>query len=200
MREKRYVYTPLYFLLPFIRVQVADVNKYLASNFFAPFIEDEDEAEKIRKKTMLTVSFSALLHVIFIPALVALVWSLFLSSEQFITALIILLAIRAYQIFTTVLDFHHYTIDTPKFRGWLASFYIVALGAILLSMLIVWNSVMPFLMEKNYADLIWEVAKWFFWNVIVIGIIITGFAAWINSLLFDKKIRQKNLNKKRPSK
>jgi hypothetical protein len=199
MRMKKFVYAPLYSMIPFIRIQLPDVDKYLGGDFFAPFIADEDEAEKLRKKAMLTVNFSALLHIIFIPALVALIWSLFLSNVQFITALIILLAVRAYQFFTTVLNFHHYTIDTPKFRGWLAAFYVVILIVIALTMLIVWNSVTPFLATKNYAGLLWDTAKWFFWNVIIIGLVITGFSTWINSLLFDKKIRQRNLKKSRYS-
>jgi membrane protein implicated in regulation of membrane protease activity len=192
---KRYVYTPLYFLVPFIRVQLIDVKHYLGGEFFAPFIQDEDEAEKLRKKTMLTASFSALLHVILIPSLVALIWSFVLSSVQFITALMILLTIRAYQFFISVCNFRHYTIDTPRFKGWLAAFYVVVLCIIALTMLIVWNSVGPFIATKNYVPLIWNTAKWFFWNVIVAGIVVTGFTTWINSLLFDKAIRQSNLNK-----
>ncbi len=195
MRWKRNVYTPLYFLVPFLRVQSSVIDDYLGGNIFAPFIEDEDEAEKLRKKTRLTVNSSALLHILVIPALVAFLWSLFLSTTQFITALAILLASLAYQFFTSVLNFHYHTINAPKFKGWLVAFYIMVLFFISVAMLITRETVTPFLTAGNYILLIWSIAKWIFW-IIISGVVISSVTTWVSSLLFDKNIRQKSLNER----
>ncbi len=193
----RRVYTPLYYFLPFLRVQIKDVHKYLGGNFFAPFLENDDEAEKLRKKTIWTVNTSALLHVILIPAFVAAIWSLFLTTTQFTLALAILLFIKACQFAASVLNFHLHSINTPKFRGWLVTFYIVVLFIMLLTMLITQDAVKSSLAAGNFIQLIWNAAKWLFW-IVISGIVVGPIATWITAQLFSKEARQSNIDKKRP--
>ena len=197
LRWRKNVYTPLYFLLPFLRVQIKDVHKYLGGNFFAPFLENDDEAEKLRKKTIWTVNTSALLHVILIPAFVAAIWSLFLTTTQFTIALAILLSIKACQFTASVLNFHIHSIDSPKFRGWLVAFYIVVLFIMLLTMLITQDAVKSSLAAGNFIQLIWNAAKWLFW-IVISGIVVGPIATWITAQLFSKEARQSNIDKKRP--
>jgi hypothetical protein len=84
-RWKYFAYVPLYFSkYPLSHSKSDVVNKYIGSKYYPPFLEDEDEAEKLRKKTVLVISVSFILDTILIPACVAFIWSLFLDGIQFI--------------------------------------------------------------------------------------------------------------------
>ncbi len=199
-RWKSFVYTPLYFsvyLLTYLKV--GTVDKYVGSDIFAPLVEDEDEAEKFRKKTILTISVSAVLDMVILPACVAFVWLLFLNSTQFTISLVALLLIQAYRFLTSVRNIHYYTSGKPQFRGWVAAFYVLALVTIALAMLKVQRWAIPLLTTRNYTQLIWDVAD-VFWNLVILGIFVALPTAGITTLLLNRKVRQKNLYEHHPPK
>jgi len=193
-RWKTFVYTPLYFsVYLFTSLKVDTVEKYVGSDVFAPWIEDEDEAEKFRKKTILTVTISAILDMVILPASVAFVWLLFLNSTQFAIALVALMLIQAYRFFTSVLTIHRYTSGKPQSRGWLAAFYVVAWITIAIAMLKVQQWATPLLAARNYTRIMWGVAD-VFWNFVVTGIFVALPTALITTLLLNRKVRHRNLD------
>ena len=75
-----------------------------------------------------------------------------------------------------------------------SAFYVVVLAAILVDMLIVRESTAPYLATGNYIQLIWKAAKWIFWTILITGIVVGPFPAFVASIVFDRKVRQKNIN------
>jgi len=138
-RWRYFAYVPLYFsIYPLSRIKSDVVNKYIGSTYYPPFLEDEDEAEKLREKTLLVISVSIILDTIIIPACVAFIWSLFLDAAQFITALATFLSIQAFRFVKSIVTLHKHTYGTPRFRGWLIAGYAAALIFMCLAMLETW--------------------------------------------------------------
>ncbi len=199
-RWKSFVYTPLYFSVYLLtNLKVGAVDKYVGSDVFAPLIKDENEAEQFRQKTILTVSVSAILDMVILPACVAFVWLLFLDSTQFTIALVTLLLMQAYRFLTSVRNIHRYASGKPQFRGWVAAFYVIALVTIALAMLRVQRWAAPLLATRDYSQLIWDMAD-VFWNLVILGIFVTLPTVGITTLLLNRKVRQRNLDEHHPPK
>ena len=190
---KNFVYTPLYFAFyPLSHVKRDVVNKYLGSTHYPPFLEDEDEAEKLKKKTTLVSAASSVLDTIFIPAFIAFLWSLFLNKVQFIIALVLLLAIQGGRFLTSIITIRKHLYSTLKFRGWLAFGYVVALILIALTMLETQRWVTASLANGNYMQLFWNAVD-LLWSLVPVAIVSAFIATIINMIFFDKKVRQRNL-------
>jgi len=193
---KYFPYTPIYFsMYPLSRMKSDVVNKYVGSKYYPPFLEDEDEAEKFRKKAILVISISTILDTILIPACTALLWSLFLSSEQFTTALVILLIIQASRFIISMLTLQKHVYGTLQFRRWIAVAYVGALVLITLTMLETWRWVISSLAKGSYIQLLWNILD-LLWSFIPVAIVSAVIGAVISSTLLDKKMRHHNLHEK----
>jgi len=190
---RNFAYTPLYFAFyPLSHIKRDVVNKYIGSTNYPPFLEDEDEAEKLKKKTTLVVGASSILDTVIIPVCIAFLWSLFLNKVQFIIALVLLLLIQGGRFLTSFFTLRKHLYGTVNFRGWLAFGYIVALIVIAWAMLETQRWVASSLVQGNYIQLFWNVAD-LLWGLVPMAIVSAFIAAIINMILLDKKVRQSNL-------
>lgn len=196
---RNFVYTPLYFAFyPLSHVKRDVVYKYVGSTYFPPLLEDEDEAEKLKKKTILVVSVSSILDTVIIPVCIAFLWSLYLSEVQFIIALTLLLCIQGSRFLVSFFTLWKHLYGTVTFRGWLAAGYIVALILIALAMLETHRWILASLAHGSYMQLFWNVAD-LLWSLIPMAIVSALITAIINLILFDKKIRQRNFHGRQTS-
>jgi hypothetical protein len=190
---RNFAYTPLYFAFyPLSHIKSDVVNKYIGSTNYPPFLEDEDEAEKLKKKTTLVSGVSSVLDTIIIPVCIAFLWSLFLNKVQFIIALVLLLLIQGSRFLTSFFTLRKHLYGTVNFRGWLAFGYIVVLIIIALAMLETQRWVVSSLAHGNYIQLFWNVLD-LLWSLFPMAIVSAFIATIINLIFFDKKVRQRNL-------
>lgn len=190
---KNFAYTPLYFAFyPLSHIKHEVVDKYVGSTYYPPLLEDEDEAEKLKKKTILVVGASSVLDTIIIPVCIAFLWSLFLNKVQFIIALVLLLLIQGSRFLISFFTLRKHLYGTVNFRGWLAFGYIVALIFIAWAMIETQRWVASSLAQGNYIQLFWNVAD-LLWGLVPLAIVSALIAAIINMILLDKKVRQRNL-------
>src|SRR6266702_3454632 len=190
---RNFAYTPLYFAFyPLSHIKRDVVNKYIGSTNYPPFLEDEDEAEKLKRKTTLVSSASSILDTIIIPVCIAFLWSLFLNKVQFTIALALLIFIQGGRFLTSFFTLRKHLYGTLKFRGWLAVGYTVALILITLAMLETQRWVASSLAHGNYMQLFWNVLD-LLWSLFPMAIVSAFIATIINLIFFDKKVRQRNL-------
>jgi hypothetical protein len=190
---KNFVYTPLYFAFyPLSHVKRDVVHKYVGSTYFAPFLADENEADKLKNKTTLVVGASAILDTVILPVCLAFVWSLFFNTAQFIIALVLLLLIQGGRFLTSFSTVQKHLYGTVMFRGWLACGYTTALIVIAWSMAETQRWVTASLVQGNYLQLFWKVAD-LLWSLVPMAIVSALIAAIINLVLLNKKVRQENL-------
>ncbi len=195
-RYKRCVYTPVYFTIPPLARYNKRLSEYIGDKWLDDFIEDDDEAERLKKKTIIISWFSAIIDIILVPTVFSIVFGLCLSKEQFYTTVSILIVITLFRFAKSYNNFHrHYEIRRDGFKKILFIYYIICLFMIFNAMIKTYQWAEPFIVSKNYVELIFQISDLIY--SFIPNIILTSLLPLVISNLFDPYMRDIRKERKR---
>ncbi|MGE5606225.1 MAG: hypothetical protein ACM3YE_11115 [Bacteroidota bacterium] len=194
-KYKKLMYTPMYFsVFPLANLNV-DFGNYLGDYYFSEFVENEDEAEQLRKKIILRGIFSTVFDVLIIPAIMGFLWTFFLKKEQFYIALTCLIIILGKNFIQSTVNFSYYDDSSGSKKGLLGLFYFFVLGSIATIILYVKSWVEPFIQSGNYIDMVAQLSYILFIKIFIILGLLTIVTTAVTNILLDRKIRRSNIDR-----
>lgn len=187
-KYKRSVYTPVYFTIPPLARYNKQLSRYIGDSWLGDFIEDDNEAEKLRKKTIVISWFSFAIDIMLVPTVFSIIFGLILSKEQFYTSVSIICLITVFRFIKSYKNFYkYYDVIRNSFKKVLFICYTICLFMIFYAMIKTYQWAEPFITSKNYAGLIFRISDLIY--SFIPNFITTSIFPFILSGLFDPKVR-----------
>ena len=191
-KYKSAIYTPLYFsVYPLAKLNVS-LSKYLAESYIDDYF-DEYDAEREKKILKVKSIYSTMFYVIILPFFLSIIWTTFLSKEQFYTSVTITLVSVFFRFTSSVLRFDWITKTSRK--GLLSFFYSIILFVFFFILIRVHLWFLPLYEKKDYEMIITTIGDFILKDIIISIFLVGLLIPIIITLLFDKKVRDANVEK-----
>lgn len=189
-KYKSNVYTPLYFsVYPLAKLNIP-LSRYLAQSYIDDYFDDND-AEREKKLLKVKSIYSTIFYVIVLPFFLSIIWSIFLTKEQFYTSVVIVLVSIILRFTSSVIRFDRFTRTSRK--GLLSFFYSIVLFVFFYILIRVHLWFLPFYERKDFSMIITTIGDFILMNVIISILLVGILIPIIITIVFDKNVRDTNV-------
>lgn len=196
-RARKLFYVPIYFSIYPLREINQDLSVYLAEDYMicAGCDLTEKQAEKLRKKIILTSIVSASLDTILIPILIGFIAAFYLPSDVFTQFLVVLVVYKVITVTTSVRNFHYHSIGNRRNIAFLIFIYIVYIGVAIEMLKTSYSWTTPFVLAGNWYGLWSAFTALVFGKIIAQGLVLAVLVAIFTNYIADREIRKKNVER-----
>lgn len=198
-RRQKFYYVPIYFSVFPLRELNADLARYLGEDYFIGGEPDDDVAERLRKKIVITSVLSVALSALIVPGFAGFVSAFFLPAPVIQQFIIVFLAYKLVGIVKAIAAFPTHAIGTRRNIAILALIYFGYLGVASEMILKTYHFARPYVDASNWSGLLASTADLIFSRLVAEFLLLAIITTVFSSLVMDRKIRSENLKYLRPN-
>lgn len=192
-RRQKFYYVPIYFSVFPLRELNADLAHYLGEDYFLGGESDEEAAESLRRKIVVTSVLSVTLSALLIPLFAGFIAAFFLTRELALQFAFVFVAYKSFGILRAIREFPRHAVGTKRNTAFLAFIYVAYLGVASRMILKAHAFARPFIEVGDWLGLFASTSDVVFTRVVaeflLLALITTAFATFV----MDRRIRRENL-------
>lgn len=196
-RLKKLYYVPMYFSVFPLREINQDLSVYLGDDYFYSRGCDlsEHEADKLRKRIIFTAVLSGSIDAVLIPLLMGFISAFYMSLATFRDFLLLFFIYKGFTVYSSVRDFHYYSIASMRNRITLVLIYIAYIGVAIEMLKTSYNWAMPYINSGNWSGLWTSLNTFIFGKVLAQGVVFAVLVTIFTNVIADREVRKANVSR-----